>query len=151
MASACVFHLNHSLGNKQWTVKNPRVLKTAVCSVGEEQQCGPPASVIKTAGLASAGRRASPLAALKVMLACVFYFSLIFIVLRTKITGWLYFCMQSFFSKFCWWVVLDGWVADATVEETVLLEFVLHRHVFLCVSCFLMPLPASPGPTHNMI
>ena len=46
-----------------------------------------------------------------------------------------------------------GWVgiADATVEETVLLEFVLHRHVFLCVSCFLMPLPAFPGQTHNMI
>ena len=46
-----------------------------------------------------------------------------------------------------------GWVgtADATVEETVLLEFVLHRHVFLCVSCFLMLLPASPGSTHNMI
>ena len=46
-----------------------------------------------------------------------------------------------------------GWVgiADATVEETVLLEFVLHRHVFLCVSCFLMLPPASPGPTHNMI
>ena len=46
-----------------------------------------------------------------------------------------------------------GWVgiADATVEETVLLEFVLHRHVFLYVSCFLMLPPASPGPTHNMI
>ena len=46
-----------------------------------------------------------------------------------------------------------GWVgiADATVEETVLPEFVLQRHVFLCVSCFLMLLPASPGPTHNMI
>ena len=46
-----------------------------------------------------------------------------------------------------------GWVgiADATVEETELLEFVLHRHVFLCVSCFLILLPASPGPTHNMI
>ena len=46
-----------------------------------------------------------------------------------------------------------GWVgiADATVEETVSLEFVLQRHVFLCVSCFLMLLPASPGPTHNMI
>ena len=46
-----------------------------------------------------------------------------------------------------------GWVgtADATVEETVLLQFVLHRHVFLCVSCFLMLLPASPGSTHNMI
>ena len=46
-----------------------------------------------------------------------------------------------------------GWVgiADATVEETVSLEFVLQRHVFLCVSCFLMLLPASPGPTHNMV
>ena len=46
-----------------------------------------------------------------------------------------------------------GWVgiADATVEETVLLEFVLHKRVFLCVSCFLMLPPASPGPTHSMI
>ena len=46
-----------------------------------------------------------------------------------------------------------GWAgtADATVEETVLLEFVLHKRVFLCVSCFLMLLPASPGPAHNMI
>ena len=45
-----------------------------------------------------------------------------------------------------------GWVsnADATVEETVLLEFVLHRHVFLCVSCFLMLPPASPGSTYNL-
>lgn len=33
-----------------------------------------------------------------------------------------------------------GWAGtpDATVEETVLLEFVLYRHVFLWVSCFLM-------------
>ena len=110
MASTCVFNLNHSLGNKQRTVKDPRVLKTAVCSVGEGQRCGPPASVIKTAGPASAGRRASPLPALKVMLVWVFYFSLNFIVSRVKITGQLYFYMKSFFTKLCWWVVLDGWV-----------------------------------------
>ena len=59
-------------------------------------------------------------------------------------------------GKFLFKVLLMGgvgWVgiADATVEETVLLEFVLHRHVFLYVSCFLMLPPASPGPTHNMI
>ena len=59
-------------------------------------------------------------------------------------------------GKFLFKVLLMGgvgWVgiADAAVEETVLLEFVLHRHVFLCVSCFLMLLPASPGSTHNMI
>ena len=46
-----------------------------------------------------------------------------------------------------------GWAgtADATVEETVLPEFVLHKRVLLCVGCFLMLLPASPGSTHNMI
>ena len=46
-----------------------------------------------------------------------------------------------------------GWAGtpDATVEETVLLEFVLHKRVFLCVGCFLMLPPASPGRTHNMI
>lgn len=42
-------------------------------------------------------------------------------------------------------------IADPVVEETELLEFVQHKRVFLCVSCFLMLLPTSPGPTHNMI
>mgnify|MGYP007134184164 CR=1 FL=1 len=51
------------------------------------------------AGPASAGRRALPLPALKVMLVWVFYFSLNFIVSRVKITGQLYFYMESFFSK----------------------------------------------------
>ena len=42
-------------------------------------------------------------------------------------------------GKFLFKVLLMGgvgWVgiADATVEETVLPEFVLQRHVFLCVS-----------------
>ena len=42
-------------------VKKPRDLQTPDCSVGEGQRCGPPASVIKRAGPASAGRRAWPL------------------------------------------------------------------------------------------
>ena len=107
--------------------------------------------MIKTAGPASAGRRASPLPALKVMLVWVFYFSLNFIVSREN-----YWVTIFLHGKFLFKTLLMGgvgWVgiADATVEETVLLEFVLHRHVFLYVSCFLMLLPASPGPTHNMI
>ena len=46
-----------------------------------------------------------------------------------------------------------GWVgiADAIVEESALLECVLHTRVFLCVSCFLTLLPASLGPTHLLI
>ena len=46
-----------------------------------------------------------------------------------------------------------GWVgiADAIAEETALLECVLHTRVFLCVSCFLMLLPASLGPTHLLV
>ena len=46
--------------SKQELVKNPRVLKIAVCSVGEGQRCGPPASVIKTAGPASAAWPCQP-------------------------------------------------------------------------------------------
>ena len=47
-----------SVESKKELVMDPRVLKTCVCSVGEGQQCGPPASVIKTACPASAVRRA---------------------------------------------------------------------------------------------
>ena len=86
------------------------------------------------------------------MLVWVFYFSLNFVVPRVKITGQHYFLHGKFLFKT---LLMGGvgWVgiADATVEETVLLQFVLHRHVFLYVSCFLMLPPASPGPTHNMI
>ena len=65
--------------------------------------------MIKTAGPASAGRRASPLPALKMMLAWVFHLSLNFIVLH---------------GKFLFKVLLMGgvgWVgiAEATVEETI--------------------------------
>ena len=132
-------------------MKNPRVLKTPACRVGEGQRCGPPTSVIKTAGSASEGRRTSPLPALKVMLAWVSYF-LNFYCLKGK-NCWLTLFLHG---KFLFKTLLMGgvgWVgiADATVEETVLLEFVLHKHVFLCVSCFLMLPPASPGPTHSMI
>ena len=82
----------------------------------------------------------------------MFYFSLIFVGLKDK-NYWVTIFLHG---KFLFKTLLMGgvgWagIADATIEETVLLEFVLHRHVFLCVSCFLMLLPASPGPTHNMI
>ena len=63
------FHPNYFLGNKKKElVKNPRVLKTALCSVGERQRCGPPTSVIKTAGPASA-EKSMATAALKLKLA----------------------------------------------------------------------------------
>ena len=60
------------------------------------------------------------------------------------------------YRKFLFKLLLGGgagWVgiADAIVEESALLECVLHTRVFLCVSCFLMLLPASLGPTHLLI
>ena len=60
------------------------------------------------------------------------------------------------YGKFLFQFLLGGgvgWVgvADAIVEETALLECVLHTRVFLCVSCFLMLFPASLGPTYPLI
>ena len=65
---------------------DPRVLKTCVCSVGEGQQCGLSASVIKTAGPASVGRRVWAPAALKVMLAWIFFF----LIRKAKISEYAY-------------------------------------------------------------
>ena len=108
--------------------------------------------MIKTAGPASAGRRASTTASIKgdVSLGVLFFFN--FYCLKDK-NYWVTIFLHG---KLLFKTLLMGgvgWVgiADATVEETVSLEFVLQRHVFLCVSCFLMLLPASPGPTHNMV
>ena len=60
---------------KKKLVRNPRVLKTPVCSVGEGQRCGPPDSVIKTADPASAGRRAWTLPTCLSVLFCFSFFS----------------------------------------------------------------------------
>ena len=70
-------------GIKKGATEEARVL-TPVCSVGEEQRCGPPASVIRTAVLPLQGGHCS----LKGLLAWVFSFSfLFFLVRRSKITG----------------------------------------------------------------
>ena len=66
-------------------------------------------------------------------------------------------------GRFLFKVLLMGgvrWVGilDAIVEETVLVRlcfinvcFYVSAVFFFFVSCFLILLPASPGPTHNMI